>query len=184
MIWPSKCRHLKGLLDILALASFRRDDHRPYPTNPLFATEPAQPLIEALAKVWGCRPITQRIYRTDGIADNGPFFARTRADLLRTEANAHEFNATQRGTQQVSRNGYIECSNVDGLVEHLHRDVFHVGPSAIGVMEWAEYAIGKEEERLARRNPNPESCPPRVLVLCYRDGVLDSEQSSVPSPWR
>jgi hypothetical protein len=31
---------LKGLADIMALASFRRDDPRPYPTSPLFATEP------------------------------------------------------------------------------------------------------------------------------------------------
>src|SRR5919106_3515824 len=40
MIWPSKCRHLNGLVASMALASFRRDDHRPYPARPLFATEP------------------------------------------------------------------------------------------------------------------------------------------------
>src|ERR687891_1734014 len=40
MIWPSKWRHLKGLSDIMALASFRRDDPRHYLTSPLFATEP------------------------------------------------------------------------------------------------------------------------------------------------
>jgi hypothetical protein len=31
---------LKGLADIMALASSRRDDPGPYPTSPLFATEP------------------------------------------------------------------------------------------------------------------------------------------------
>jgi hypothetical protein len=46
MIWPSKWRDLKGLSDIMALASLRRDDPRPYPTSPLFATEP----IEVAAK--------------------------------------------------------------------------------------------------------------------------------------
>jgi len=40
MIWPSKWRHLKGLSDIMALASFRSDDPGHYPTSPLFATEP------------------------------------------------------------------------------------------------------------------------------------------------
>src|ERR671919_2124202 len=40
MIWPSKWRHLKGLSDIMALASLRRDDPGDYPTSPLFATEP------------------------------------------------------------------------------------------------------------------------------------------------
>src|ERR671919_2498049 len=49
MIWPSKWRHLKGLLDIMALASFRRDDHRPYPTNPLFATEPQRQYLNEYA---------------------------------------------------------------------------------------------------------------------------------------
>src|SRR5918996_319247 len=33
MIGPSKWRHLKGLADIMALASCRRDDPRSYPTN-------------------------------------------------------------------------------------------------------------------------------------------------------
>src|SRR5919106_2683175 len=47
MIWPSKWRHLKGLSDLIALASCRRDDPRPYPTKPLFATEPsADPLLQ------------------------------------------------------------------------------------------------------------------------------------------
>src|SRR5919106_406315 len=40
MIWPSKWRHLKGLADIMALASSRSNDPRHYPTSPLFATEP------------------------------------------------------------------------------------------------------------------------------------------------
>src|SRR5919106_4214176 len=40
MIWPSKWRHLKGLSDLMALASCRRDDPRHYSTSPLFATEP------------------------------------------------------------------------------------------------------------------------------------------------
>src|SRR5918992_5613508 len=42
MIWPSKRRHLKGVSDIMALAPFRRDHPGPYPTSPLFATEPSQ----------------------------------------------------------------------------------------------------------------------------------------------
>src|SRR5918999_6106950 len=61
MIWPSKWRHLKGLADIMALASFRGDDLGHYPTRPLFATDPFV-LLEAVVHIVKKSPYLKKLY--------------------------------------------------------------------------------------------------------------------------
>jgi hypothetical protein len=48
-------RHLKRPADVMTLGPFRRDDHRPYPTSQLFATEPHCALPQCLSGLRGQR---------------------------------------------------------------------------------------------------------------------------------
>jgi hypothetical protein len=45
----------------MALASFRRDDHRPYPARPLFATEPFV-LLQAVVHIVKKSPYLKKLY--------------------------------------------------------------------------------------------------------------------------
>jgi hypothetical protein len=142
----------------------------------------ARPLIDALAEIWGCQPVTPVLRRADGVAMGGTFHAHTRAEALRNEARGLEHNAGQREMQKVSRNGHTEAGSIDELTAYLHSNPLHVGCPAIEVVAWAEKAKTGEEDRRAKFNPRPAEWPAMVYVLHYQDGVIDERQSRVYTP--